>query len=86
MSEQEEIIQRILHIVDLKISIYEMGQSYNRTVEMESQVNNQGNGFHMGIYGLVKESESKIIEQGELIQKEITDLMLLVTQRSTKVK
>ena len=66
--------------------MYEIGQRYNKSIELENTVNGASQGYHMGIYGLVKEHEDQITKQEQLIQNEISDLMLLITKGVVSLK
>ena len=80
MSFDEEIIKRILHIVDQKFGLYEINLQYGQLVDAENTVNNQSDGFHMGLYSSVQSKKEEFEKHQQMIQEDITELLTLLTK------
>jgi len=71
----EETIRHLLHIVDLKISLYDIVQNANRVMEYHNKIEAEHGGISMARMSQQEQFDKEFQEQAKLIEDDIRDLV-----------
>ena len=75
MENKEEIVRHIMHIVDLKISLYDKMQNANRVMKYHDKIEAEHGGISMIKISQQEQFDKGLQEQIKLIEDDVKDLV-----------
>ncbi len=78
----EETIRHLLHIVDLKISLYDIVQNANRVMTYHNQIEAEHGGVSMARISQQEQFNKQMKDQVKLIEDDVRDLISQTTKQT----